>query len=155
MGSAVREFRETRRRFELVGEARGTTVIDGYDHHPSKVRATIAAARERFPDRRLVVLFQPHTYSRTAYLLDDFRRCFAGVDALYILETYAARETPEAGMSAEALAREIRTPPAHYVASISNAAELLSKELQSGDVLFTMGAGDVTEAGPAVLAALT
>ncbi len=154
MRDSVRAFRGTRRRFEKIGEARGILVIDDYAHHPSKVRATLAAARERFPDRRVVVLFQPHTYSRTAYLRDEFRDCFVNADALYILETYAARETPDAGMSAEALAGEIRAPAARYVASIRDAAELLAIELQSGDVLFTMGAGDVTEAAPAVLAAL-
>jgi UDP-N-acetylmuramate--alanine ligase len=154
MRGPLRKFRGARRRFETVGAARGVTIIDDYAHHPVKVRATIAAARERFPDRRLVVLYQPHTYSRTAYALEGFRDCFAGAGALYILETYAARETPDAGMSAEALARAIRTPAARYVPSIQEAVETLRRDLRPGDVVFTMGAGDVTAAGPALLAAL-
>jgi UDP-N-acetylmuramate--alanine ligase len=154
MRGPLREFRGARRRFELVGEARGVTVMDDYAHHPTEVQATIAAARERYPARRLVVLFQPHTYSRTNYLLDGFRGCFAGADALYVLETYAARETPDAGMSAESLVREIRMPAARYVASVKEAVKTLKRDLRPGDVLFTMGAGDVDAAGPAVLTAL-
>ena len=154
MGAALREFRGARRRFELVGEAGGVTVVDDYAHHPTEVQVTLVAARERFAGRRLVVLFQPHTYSRTAYLLDGFRECFAPADALYILETYAARETPAAGMSAEALAQEIRLPHARYVASIEEAVQTLKQDLRPGDVVFTMGAGDVDAVGPALLAAL-
>ncbi|KKL15108.1 hypothetical protein LCGC14_2508890, partial [marine sediment metagenome] len=98
---SVAEFRGVGRRFQPVGEAADITVMDDYAHHPTEVRATLAAARDRFPGRRLVCLFQPHTYSRTSYLLDGFRTCFAGCDVLLIAQTYAAREEPSAGMSAE------------------------------------------------------
>ncbi|HSP56616.1 MAG TPA: UDP-N-acetylmuramate--L-alanine ligase, partial [Dehalococcoidia bacterium] len=104
IGSAVAEFRGVHRRFELIGEEAGVMVFDDYAHHPTEVRATLTAARARFPGRRLVCLFQPHTFSRTSFLLDDFRTCFAGCDALYLADTYAAREQPAAGMSAEQLA---------------------------------------------------
>ncbi len=154
MRAALPHFRGARRRFELVGEARGVTVLDDYAHHPTEVRATLAAAREHFPGRRLVVLFQPHTYSRTQYLFEAFRTCFAQADVLFVLETYAARETPEAGMSAEELTRAIAAPPARYVDSIKAAVKSLKKAVRVGDVVFTMGAGDVNAAGPALLRAL-
>jgi len=149
--SAVAEFRGVRRRFELIGEAAGVLVMDDYAHHPTEVRATLAAARRRFPGRRLVCLFQPHTYTRTTYLLDDFRTCFADCDALYLADTYAAREDPSAGMNAEQLAREITAPAARYAGSVADAARATASDLNSGDVFFTIGAGDVNEAGPLVL----
>jgi UDP-N-acetylmuramate--alanine ligase len=149
--SAVAEFRGVHRRFELIGEAAGVLVMDDYAHHPTEVRATLAAARRRFPGRRLVCLFQPHTYTRTTYLLDDFRTCFADCDALYLADTYAAREDPSAGMNAEQLAREITAPAARYAGSVADAARATASDLNSGDVFFTIGAGDVNEAGPLVL----
>jgi UDP-N-acetylmuramate--alanine ligase len=154
MRTALRSFRGARRRFEPVGEAHGVTIVDDYAHHPTAVRDTLAGAHDRYPGRRIVLLFQPHTYSRTAYLLDSFRTSFEGADALYILETYAARETAEAGIGARDLVAQISLPPARYVASTPEAVRMLTNELRDGDVLITMGAGDVTTAGPAVLSAL-
>jgi UDP-N-acetylmuramate--alanine ligase len=148
---ALAEFRGVRRRFELVGEAASVTVMDDYAHHPTEVRATLAAARERFPGRRLVCLFQPHTYSRTAYLLKGFRTCFEGCDALLIASTYAAREEPSAGIDAAGLAREISAPRARYAGSVADAAQAVADVLAPGDVFFTIGAGDVDKAGPMVL----
>ena len=141
-------FSGVRRRFEVVAEVAGVTLMDDYAHHPTEIRATLSAARQRFAGRRLVVCFQPHTYSRTSYLLDGFRGCFEGVDALYILRTYAARETPDAGMDGRALAAELQAPPAIYVDTFEEAVDRLSSELRSGDVCFTVGAGDVTALGP-------
>ncbi|HEU4759387.1 MAG TPA: UDP-N-acetylmuramate--L-alanine ligase, partial [Dehalococcoidia bacterium] len=154
MGAAVAEFRGVRRRFEPVGEAAGVTVMDDYAHHPTEVEATLAAAQERFPGRRLVCLFQPHTYTRTAYLLEGFRTCFRDCDVLLIAETYAAREEPAAGMSAVALAGEIVAPPARYAGPLDEAARAVASLLEPGDVFFTIGAGDVDKVGPLVLAAL-
>jgi len=151
---ALAEFRGVRRRFELVGEAGGVTVMDDYAHHPTEVRATLAAARERFAGRRLVCLFQPHTYSRTAYLLDGFRSCFEDCDVLLITSTYAAREEPSAGMDAAELAREINVPRARYAGDVSGAAQAVADVLVRGDVFFTIGAGDVDKAGPIVLETL-
>jgi UDP-N-acetylmuramate--alanine ligase len=148
--SAVAEFRGVKRRFQLVGEAAGVRIMDSYAHHPSEVRADLAAARTRFPDRRIVCLFQPHTYTRTTYLLDEFRTCFSDCDMLFVADTYAAREDPSAGMSAEQLTREL-TVPARYAGSVTNAAGIVADELREGDVFFTVGAGDVEEAGPLVL----
>jgi UDP-N-acetylmuramate--alanine ligase len=118
------------------------------------VRATLAAARERFPGRRLVCLFQPHTYSRTRYLLDGFRTCFAGCDVLLIADTYAAREEPSAGMDARQLAAEIAGPPARYAGDLDQSAATVAELLQPGDIFFTIGAGDVEKVGPMVLEAL-
>ena len=151
---AVQEFRGVRRRFELVGEAGGVTVMDDYAHHPTEIRATLAAARQRFPGRRLVCLFQPHTYTRTQYLLEGFRTCFRGVDCLLIAETYAAREEPSAGMTAAQLAREIESPPARYAGSLEESVRAVLDTLRPGDVFFTIGAGDVDRVGRQVLEAL-
>ena len=151
---AVENFRGVKRRFEFVGEAGGVRVMDSYAHHPSEVRADLAAARNRFPGRRIVCLFQPHTYSRTTYLLAEFRTCFQDCDVLYIADTYAAREHPSAGMDAEQLAREITEPSAFYAGAVSEAAGVVSAALRPGDVFFTVGAGDVDKAGPLVLSLL-
>lgn len=148
---ALARFRGVRRRFQIQGEAGGVLVVDDYAHHPTEIAATLAAARDRFPERRLVVLFQPHTYSRSAYLREGFRTCFQGVDRLYLTDTYAAREEPEAGLSAVDLAAEIAQPGAIYVGSLPEAVESVSGKLQPGDVLFTMGAGDIEQAGPQIL----
>jgi UDP-N-acetylmuramate--alanine ligase len=147
-------FHGARRRFQPVGEAAGVTVMDDYAHHPTEVRATLAAARERFPGRRLVVLFQPHTYTRTQYLLDGFRTCFADCDVLLIAETYAAREEPSAGMTAQQLAPEIESPEARYAGTLEESAAALAELLRAGDVFFTIGAGDVEKVGPMVVEAL-
>ena len=140
---AASQFTGTRRRFELHGEVCGVTLVDDYAHHPSEVRATLAAARLRYPGRRLVGCFQPHTYSRSAYLLDGFRDCFEGLDALFIAPTYAARETPDQGLDGAGLAAEITRPAARYVASLDEGASLIAEALAAGDVFFTIGAGDI------------
>jgi len=154
MRRSVAEFRGVKRRFQPVGEAGGVTVMDDYAHHPTEVRATLAAARDRFPGRRLVCLFQPHTYSRTRYLLDGFRTCFSDCDVLLVAETYAAREEPSAGMSAEELVREVRQPRARYAGDLAQSAAAAAALLAPGDVFFTVGAGDVEKVGPMVLEAL-
>jgi UDP-N-acetylmuramate--alanine ligase len=152
MQSALASYRGAQRRFEYIGEAAGVTVMDDYAHHPTEVRAgMLQPARERFGDRRLVVLFQPHTYSRTAYLLDAWKAAFRGIDVLFIGPTYAAREEPERGMSGEDLARAIESPAATSVATLDEAVEQIAAELREGDVFFTVGAGDVNSVGPRLL----
>jgi UDP-N-acetylmuramate--alanine ligase len=148
---ALSEFRGVRRRFELLGEAAGVTVIDDYAHHPREIEATVAALGDRYPGRRTVVLFQPHTYSRSAYLLEGFRTAFAGIDGLLMTDTYAAREAPEAGIDAAALAAEIAQPAAEHVGGLDQAAEVAAARLRPGDVFVAMGAGSVERAGPDVL----
>jgi UDP-N-acetylmuramate--alanine ligase len=152
--TAAAEFTGARRRFELLGEAAGVTVVDDYSHHPTEVRALVSAARQRFAGRRIVACFQPHTYSRSVYLLEGFKHCFEGLDALYVLRTYAAREEPSAGIDARALAGEIEEPRATYLDSFEEAEERIAEALRPGDVFVTVGAGSVTELAPRVLARL-
>jgi UDP-N-acetylmuramate--alanine ligase len=152
---AIADFHGATRRFEYVGEAAGVTVMDDYAHHPTEIRASLAAARTRFPGRRIVALFQPHTYTRTAYLLDEFRGCFEDCDVLYLADTYAAREDPSQGLDAAALAKEITHPHVVYAGTVAEAAEAVAAALRDGDVFFTLGAGDVDAAGPIILRVLT
>jgi UDP-N-acetylmuramate--alanine ligase len=151
---AAAEFTGARRRFDLLGEAAGVTIVDDYSHHPTEVKVMVSAARQRYAGRRLVAVFQPHTYSRSVYLLEGFKHCFEGLDALYVLRTYAAREEPEAGLDARGLAEQIEAPRAVYLDSFEEAEERMAADLQPGDVLFTVGAGTITELGPRVLARL-
>ena len=155
MQRALAHFRGVARRFQRIGEAAGVVVMDDYAHHPTEVRATLAAAKERFPDRRLVVLFQPHTYSRSRYLLEGFQGCFEGVHELYVADTYAAREEPAAGMGAEELAQAIVAPRARYLGPVAAAARQVARRLRPGDVFFTIGAGDVDRAAFIVLEELS
>lgn len=151
---AVSEFRGVRRRFERLGEAAAITVMDDYAHHPTEIKATLAAARRLFPGRRLVCLFQPHTYSRSQYLLEGFRTCFQEADVLLLAETYAAREEPGAGLDARQLAAAITSPAARYAGSLEQSAQAVLALLEPGDVFFTIGAGDVDKVGHMVLAEL-
>ena len=151
IATALGEFRGVSRRFQLHGEKAGVTVIDDYAHHPTEIAATIQAAHERYPGRRLVVLFQPHTYSRSQYLLEGFQRCFEGVDRLNLTATYAARERPEQGLPAIDLADRIETPKARYLGELLAAAQAVAQAARAGDVIFTMGAGDVNAAGRLIL----
>lgn len=137
------------RRFEHKGEAAGVTVVDDYAHHPKEVAATIAAARSRFPDRRIVVAFQPHTYSRTHALLSDFAAALTAANLALVLDIYAARETNNLGVTAEQVVDLI--PGAVVGGSVPEAADRLGTMLTSGDVLLTVGAGTVTSLGPQVL----
>ena len=138
----------SRRRFEVFAEAAGVTLVDDYAHHPTEVRATLSAARQRYPGRRIVACFQPHTYSRSQYLLDGFRTCFEGLDVLFVAPTYPARETPDQGIDGAALAAEITNPHARYVDSFEEAADAAARELVPGDVFLTIGAGPVDEVLP-------
>jgi UDP-N-acetylmuramate--alanine ligase len=148
---AIAAYGGVRRRFEKVGEVNGILVMDDYAHHPTEIEALAASARTRFPGRRIVAMFQPHTYARTRYLLDGFRGCFRGFDKLFILETYAAREAIADGMTGAQLAAELHDPEPGYAATFEEGADLVAAELRPGDVFFTVGAGDVDAIGPMVL----
>ncbi len=151
---AIATFRGAARRFQRVGEAAGVLVMDDYAHHPTEVRATIAAARSRFPGKRLIGVYQPHTYSRIAYLWDDWVRCWEGLDELVVLETSPARERPDAGRNAKDLADAITGGSTHYAETFESAAQQAAVLAKPGDVVFTIGAGDVDTVGPLVLEAL-
>ena len=144
-------FYGVNRRFQLHGEANDIVVLDDYAHHPTEVAAAIAAARQRWPSRRIVVLFQPHTYTRTSYLIDGFRTCFRDADVVYTVDTYAARAMSGNEMTSEQLATEIVSPQATYAGSVAQSAEIAASEARSGDLIITMGAGDIDAGGPAIL----
>jgi UDP-N-acetylmuramate--alanine ligase len=144
-------FEGVRRRFELKGEARGVVVIDDYAHHPTEIRATLSAARRRYSGRPLWVFFQPHTYSRTRALLNEFATSFDIADHVLIAEIYAARETNSLGLSAQDLVQRIHHRDVRYVGTLQEASEYLGTALRSGDVLLTLGAGDGYLVGETVL----
>ncbi len=150
--ATLAQFGGARRRFELKGIARGITVVDDYAHHPTEIRATLAAARLRYPGRPVWVCFQPHTYSRTKHLLAEFARAFDQADHVVITDIYAAREFDTLGVHARDIVALMNHPDAQYVGSLEDAADYLVQHLQPGDVLLTLGAGDVWQVGELVLA---
>jgi len=152
--TALASYRGTRRRFELKGEAGGITVIDDYAHHPTEVRVNLAAARSRYPGRRIIAYLQPHTYSRTAALLKEWATAFGDADVVAIGDIYAAREHDTLGIDSALLARRIEHPNVRAVGSIGRATTELGELLRPGDVLLTLGAGDGYKVGEAVLEAL-
>lgn len=148
------EFRGVGRRFERRGEKDGITVIDDYGHHPAEIAATLAAARAVFPGRRLVAAFQPHRFSRTQALFNDFCHVFSGCDLLLLTEIYAASEEPIPGVSGFSLSQGINqvcATPVKYYPSLDELLQGVSENLQSGDVLLTLGAGSITRIGSAWL----
>ncbi len=150
-----RIFAGTKRRLESIGVHYGIIVVDDYAHHPTEVRATLSAARQRFPRRPVWVLFQPHTYSRTRALLDEFRNSFENADHVLITDIYAAREHDPGDISALDVVRTLKHhPDARYAGDLDAATRLLLAELAPGDVLITLGAGDGDLVGRQVLAAL-
>ena len=141
------------RRFQFKGRVNGITVIDDYGHHPTEIRATLSAARQ-CGYRRIHVIFQPHRYTRTQLLLDEFSGAFNDADSVSVLDIFAASETPIPGVSGEYLAERIAKDSkrhARYVASFADAAELATKFAQPGDLVLTLGAGNVSQLGPMVL----
>jgi UDP-N-acetylmuramate--alanine ligase len=149
-------FEGVRRRFELVGTADGVRVFDDYAHHPTEVRATLSALRtvtEQAGVGRSVVIFQPHLYSRTKAFAKDFGEALDGADVAFVLDVYAAREQPMAGVSGASVAEHVSVPVT-YLADFSAVAERVAEVLRPGDVVVTMGAGDVTMLGGEILAAL-
>lgn len=151
---ALADYRGAGRRFELKGEVGGVTVIDDYAHHPTEVRATLRAARERYPGRRLVVYLQPHTFSRTRALLDEWADAFADADLLRVGAIYAAREPMLSGVDAQMLVDRIRHSDVQPVGDVAEAAAAVGALLRPGDVLLTLGAGDSHRVGEQALAAL-
>ena len=152
--AALEAFGGVQRRFTLRGEAGGVLVVDDYGHHPVEIKATLAAARLAYPGRRIVVLFQPHRYTRTAALKDDFARAFNDADVVIVAPVYAAGEQPIEGASSEALTEAIRLHghrDARSAPNLDAATALLAAEAQSGDVVLTQGAGDITNVGPELL----
>ncbi len=140
--AALTRFRGTAHRFEVKGDVRGVTVVDDYAHHPTEIRATLAAARLKYPGRPLWAVFQPHTYSRTAALLDGFVGAFDQADHVLVTDIYAAREQDTLGISGRDIVAGMDHPDAHYVETLEQAVALLLDRVRPGDVVITLGAGD-------------
>jgi UDP-N-acetylmuramate--alanine ligase len=144
VAAALESFPGAHRRMELLGVFQGATVYDDYAHHPTKVRATIEAARE-LRHRRLIVVFQPHRYSRLAALMHDFSRAFQGADKVLVLDVYSAGEQNTSGVQAADLAHQL--PNGTYVGDFKTAREMLEGLVGPGDLLLLMGAGDINKLG--------
>jgi UDP-N-acetylmuramate--alanine ligase len=152
--NALADYRGAGRRFEVKGEARGVTVVDDYAHHPTEIRATLAAARRRFGGRPVWVMFQPHTYSRTRTLVADFAASFEDADHVIIVDIFRSREAVDPGLSAADIVRRMDHPDVRYIPALDDAAKTLIARLKPGDVLLTLGAGDGYVVGQRVLEAL-
>ncbi|HEX9024149.1 MAG TPA: UDP-N-acetylmuramate--L-alanine ligase, partial [Geobacteraceae bacterium] len=142
------------RRFQVKGEVRDMMVVDDYGHHPAEIRATLAAAKTGWPERRLVVAFQPHRYTRTKELFDEFVTAFYDADLLVVTDIYAASEKPIEGVTAEALAEAIRRhgqKDVTFIADREAIPEYLAGIAKSGDILLTLGAGNIWQTGEALL----
>ncbi len=146
-------FRGVDRRFQVKGTARGVTVVDDYGHHPTEIRATLASARAcRF--KGVHVLFQPHRYTRTEALMDDFARAFHQADTVHVMDIYAASEAPIPGVTSEALVEKLRAHGhrgAHYAGSMEKGIASVVAAASSGDAIVTLGAGSVSQAGEPIL----
>jgi UDP-N-acetylmuramate--alanine ligase len=154
--AALAAFDGIMRRFEVKGEKAGVLVVDDYGHHPTEIRATLAAARHGF-DRRIVAVFQPHRYTRTHDLFQEFTGAFADADAVFVTDIYAAGETPMEGVDAESLAVALsrrHRGSVTYVPAGAGLADRVAATARPGDLVLTLGAGDITRLGPEILARL-
>ncbi|MES2524939.1 MAG: UDP-N-acetylmuramate--L-alanine ligase [Gemmatimonadota bacterium] len=154
MAPGLAAFRGVERRFQRLGSARSVEVVDDYAHHPTEVRATIAAARHAFPSRRLVVVFQPHLYSRTRDLHREFAEALSAADRVFLCDIYGARETAMPGVSSAMIGDGLSSDVLRWQGPRTEAVAALLTELEAEDVVVMMGAGDVTRTGPELLAAL-
>ncbi len=148
------QFGGVGRRFTVKGEKNGVMVVDDYGHHPAEIRATLSAAKSGFPERRLVVAFQPHRYTRTKELFGEFVTCFYDADVLVLTAIYAASEQPIPGVSAERLAEEVRKHGQRdvtYVADRNELPEHLAGIAKEGDIIITLGAGNIWQTGEELL----
>jgi UDP-N-acetylmuramate--alanine ligase len=151
--TALDQFRGVDRRFQLRGRAAGVSVIDDYGHHPTEIKATLAAAKQ-CGYGKIHVIFQPHRYTRTRDLIEEFTTSFDDADSLFVLDIYAASEKPIEGITGEILAQRIRERSAkngRYASSVAEAVEAATAVAQDGDMILTLGAGSVSQFGPLIL----
>ena len=153
IAEGLANFRGVDRRFHKRGESRGVAVVDDYGHHPTEIRATLAAARECCRGR-IHVVFQPHRYSRTRDLLDEFSDAFNDADTVIVLPIYAASEEPIPGVTAELLVERIQGPRVEFAPEFATAVGLVAANARDGDLILTLGAGSVSQLAPQILAAL-
>ena len=154
ISKALAAFTGVERRFHLRGETNDIMVVDDYGHHPTEIKATLAAAKQGWPDRRLLVLFQPHRYTRTRDLLEEFSHAFRQADHLFLTEIYAAGEQPIPGVSGAKLAEAIRGQairPSPLLNRRTGLVEMVLPQLKSGDLVMTLGAGDIWKTGPGII----
>ncbi len=145
------DFHGAARRFDVRGEINGITVVDDYAHHPTEIRATLAAAKDRYPGRRIIAVHQPHTYSRLRNLMAEFAAAFADADVVLICDIYASRETDSLGVHSRDLVAAMSHPDVSYVGSLEGALAEIRGLAKPGDVLITLGAGDVNSVGMMLL----
>lgn len=153
--ASLASFTGAERRFTRKGEREGVLVVDDYGHHPTEIAATLAGARAGFPERRIVAAFQPHRYSRTKALLEEFGRCFFEADVVVITDIYPAGEPPIPGITGETVLETLRghgQKEVHLVGRVEDLPGVLRKLTRPGDLLITFGAGTITQVGPAFLA---
>jgi UDP-N-acetylmuramate--alanine ligase len=153
---ALGEFSGTGRRFDLLGTVDGISVIDDYAHNPAKIQATLAAARVRYPDRRIWAVWQPHTFSRTLAFAEDFKRSFGAADRVIVTEVYPAREKAADfdQYSAAQLAAQISQSGAQFIPTLEETTRFLLGQLQPGDVLLVLSAGDADQVSAGVISGL-
>ena len=151
---ALMKFCGSGRRFEVIGEAGGVTIIDDYAHHPTEIRATLEAARARYPDSRLWAVWQPHTYSRTKTLFDEFAASFGMADRVLVTEVFRSREPYQPEFSAKKVVQAMRHKDAHFVPDFAEIVAFLLARLQPNDVLLVLSAGDANQICTQVLAGL-
>jgi UDP-N-acetylmuramate--alanine ligase len=145
--AALEQFQGTARRFEVLGEVGGVTVVDDYAHHPTQIRGVLEAARDRYGDRRLVAVWEPHTFSRIRALKDDFMCAFAGADAVVIMPIYAAREPDDGSLTSELLAGQMVHDSVWAGETLDAVVAHLAASVRDGDVVLMLGAGNETLAG--------
>ena len=143
------QFQGIGRRFEIVRDDPGLVVVSDYAHHPTEIAATIRAARDRYPGRRIVSVFQPHTYSRTAAMIPGFASALDESDVTVLAAIYAARETDDLGVSSATIARAMNAP-VEAAGTPDDAAAMAREMLCDGDVVLVLGAGDIVRAAPAI-----
>ena len=153
IAEGLSHFNGVDRRFQLRGRANGIAVVDDYGHHPTEISATLAAARE-CGYGKIHVIFQPHRFTRTRDLLDEFSTAFSLADTVTVLPIYAASEEPIPGITAEMLAARLRDTSAHFEPDFASAVVRITNAAQPGDLVLTLGAGSVSQLAPQVLAAL-
>ena len=148
------DYRGSARRFEWKGEVSEITVIDDYAHHPTEIEATLAAARRRYPDRRIWAIFQPHTFSRTRHMLYRMGDSFDAADRVIVTDIYAAREVDDGSVHARELVAASSHTAIQYIGDLRAVADYLAEQTAPGDVVITLGAGDGYQVGEWLLDAL-
>jgi UDP-N-acetylmuramate--alanine ligase len=152
--AGLKSFTGTRRRFELKGEVSGVKVIDDYGHHPTEIIATLTAAKNLAQSARVLVIFQPHRYSRTAAFSEQFSAALSNADFTFLLEVYAASEKPIPGVSSLMIARNMDQSKVRFEPSMLEVVSEITKMAKSGDVIITLGAGDISSLGEPILQSL-